>query len=220
MASAYGAQGHAQAGKPAGTQESSMQRDLKGLDAGRDNRLRVFKAHDKVTTPSGPLHAGPVLVLAADPAPLTFQIEHLRKQGRDVAVCSDMGQFQNLLGLPIEHWSMLIIEIEGFGGITAVIAKLLMLREEHPDLPIILASTRMAAHDFTTERLPICDSSMALPCTAADLHVAVENAVSNNLIWQKRLEELDSFASIDPDAEPQAALPVYDRADTDFAEAV
>jgi hypothetical protein len=128
-----------------------------------------------------------------------------------------MGQFQNLLGLPIEHWSMLIIEIEGFGGITAVIAKLLMLREEHPDLPIILASTRMAAHDFTTERLPICDSSMALPCTAADLHVAVENAVSNNLIWQKRLEELDSFASIDPDSEAQAA---QNGADAALAEAV
>ena len=99
-----------------------MQRDLKNLDAGRDNRLKVFKAHDKDASPTGPLTAGPVLVLAADPVPLTFQIEHLRKQGRDVAVCSDMGQFQNLLGLPIEHWSMLIIEIEGFGGITAVIS--------------------------------------------------------------------------------------------------
>ncbi|MEY3959469.1 MAG: hypothetical protein ACKO56_02040 [Paracoccaceae bacterium] len=188
-----------------------MQRDLKNLDAGRDNRLKVFKAHDKDASPTGPLTAGPVLVLAADPVPLTFQIEHLRKQGRDVAVCSDMGQFQNLLGLPIEHWSMLIIEIEGFGGITAVIGKLLMLREEHPDLPIILASTRMAAHDFTTERLPICDSSLALPCTAGDLYVAVENAVANNLIWQKRLEDLDGLSdapgSDDADNAAKAAEP-------------
>jgi hypothetical protein len=58
---------------------------------------------------------------------------------------------------------------------------------------------------------------MALPCTAADLHVAVENAVSNNLIWQKRLEELDSFASIDPDSEAQAA---QNGADAALAEAV
>ena len=192
-------------------------RDLKTTDAGRDNRLKVFKAHDKAA-PTGPLHAGPVLVLAADPAPLTFQIEHLRKQGHDVAVCSDMGQFQNLLGLPIEHWSMLIIEIEGFGGITSVIAKLLMLREEHPDLPIILASTRMAAHDFSTERLPICDSSMALPCTAADLHVAVQNAVSNNLIWQKRLEEMDGMVSLE--AEDLATLDAQDSQLPVFAEAV
>jgi hypothetical protein len=159
-------------------------------------------------------------VLAADPAPLTFQIEHLRKKGRDVAVCSDMGQFQNLLGLPIEHWSLLIIEVEGFGGVTAVIAKLLMLREEHPDLPIILASTRMAAHDFTAERLQICDSSLALPCTVGDLHVAVENAVANNLIWQKRQEELDGFASIEPDAETLAVLAAQNVAPAVLAKAV
>ena len=172
-----------------------MQRDLKNLDAGRDNRLKVFKAHDKDASPTGPLTAGPVLVLAADPVPLTFQIEHLRKQGRDVAVCSDMGQFQNLLGLPIEHWSMLIIEIEGFGGITAVIGKLLMLREEHPDLPIILASTRMAAHDFTTERLPICDSSLALPCEAA--HVKSSRSVEARRTPNIRCSKREANCSAD-----------------------
>lgn len=175
-----------------------MQRTLKNLESARDSRLKVFKAHEKELSNESALTAGPVLVLAADPVPLTFQIEHLRKQGRDVAVCSDMGQFQNLLGMPIEHWSLLIIEIEGFGGVTAVISKLMMLREEHPDLPIILASTRMAAHDFTAERLPICDASLALPCTAADLHVAAMNAVTNNLIWRKRLEELDTLADVEP----------------------
>ncbi len=193
-----------------------MQRTLKNLESARDSRLKVFKAHDKDVAGESALTAGPVLVLAADSVPLTFQIEHLRKQGRDVAVCSDMGQFQNLLGMPIEHWSLLIIEIEGFGGITAVISKLMMLREEHPDLPIILASTRMSAHDFSAERLPICDASLALPCTAADLHVATLNAVNNNLIWQKRLEELDGL----PDAEPSAAMPPASPETSSLAQAI
>jgi hypothetical protein len=76
----------------------------------------------------------------------------------------------------------------------------------------------MAAHDFSTERLPICDSSMALPCTAADLHVAVQNAVSNNLIWQKRLEEMDGMVSLE--AEDLATLDAQDSQPPVFAEAV
>jgi hypothetical protein len=76
----------------------------------------------------------------------------------------------------------------------------------------------MAAHDFSTERLPICDSSMALPCTAADLHVAVQNAVSNNLIWQKRLEELDGIVGVE--AEDFATLDAQESRLPVFAEAV
>jgi hypothetical protein len=91
-------------------------------------------------------------------------------------------------------------------------------RGQNSDLPIILASTRMAAHDFSTERLPICDSSMALPCTAADLHVAVQNAVSNNLIWQKRLEELDGIVGVE--AEDLATLDAQESRLPVFAEAV
>jgi len=48
--------------------------------------------------------------------------------------------------------------------------------------------------------------------------VAVQNAVSNNLIWQKRLEELDGMVSLE--AEDIAALDAQDSQLPVFAEAV
>jgi hypothetical protein len=164
----------------------------------KDKKIKIFKAHPTRNSRRGPMGEDPILVLAVDTVALTFPIERLRNQGRDVAVCSDMGQFQNLLGMPIEHWSMLIIEIEGFGGISAVIGKLMMLRQEHPNLPVLIASTRMPAHDFTLERLPICDASLALPCSASDLNVAVQNALMNNIAWQMRLEEIENAFDAEP----------------------
>jgi len=154
--------------------------------------VRLFKSHQRRSGPRITMAADPVLVLTADSVALTFQIEILRSQGCDVVVCNDLRQIQDLLGMPIEYWSMLIVEIEGFGGITSVIQPLLNLRRLHPDLPVVLTSTRMPAHDFTQERLPICDVSLALPCLASDLKVAIQNALENNEAWQRRISDLEA----------------------------
>ncbi len=162
--------------------------------------MRLFKSHQRRSGPRGAMTADPVLVLTADTVALTFQIEILRGQGCDVVVCTDLRQIQDLLGMPIEYWSMLIVEIEGFGGISAVIRPLLTLRRAHPDLPVILASTRMPSHDFTQERLPICDVSLALPSLASDLKVAIQNALENNEAWQRRVKDLDAAMTPGPEA--------------------
>jgi hypothetical protein len=48
--------------------------------------------------------------------------------------------------------------------------------------------------------------------------VAVQNAVSNNLIWQKRLEELDGMVGVE--AEDLAALDAQESRLPVYAEAV
>ncbi len=161
--------------------------------------MRLFKSHQRRAEARVAMTTDPVLVLTADSVSLTFQIEILRGQGCDVVVCSDLRQIQDLLGMPIEYWSMLIVEIEGFGGISAVIGPLLTLRRAHPDLPVVLASTRMPAHDFTQERLPICDASLALPCLASDLKVAIQNALENNEAWQRRVKDLEAEMNRGPE---------------------
>lgn len=183
---------------------NSMSGDPGALAESGGGNVRLFKSHQRQTGPRPSMTTDPVLVLVADPAALTFQIEILRSQGCDVVVCPDMRQIQDLLGMPIEYWSMLIIEIEGFGGISAVIGNLLTLRRNHPDLPVILASTRMPAHDFTQERLPICDVSLALPCLASDLKVAIQNALENNEAWQRRVKDLDMAIRRGPETEVPA----------------
>ena len=133
------------------------------------------------------VRAEPALVFAVDATALTFEIETLREKGRDVAVCQDLRQFSHLLGSPRrgrQGWSLVMVEIDGFGGIFNVIDKLLSLRQERPALPVILASKRLREHDLSTERLPICDVSIALPASAAELHLAVQRANRNNFAWQ------------------------------------
>lgn len=154
------------------------------------DNIRVFRARQAPKAERRPVTVDPVLVLAANPVALTFQIETLRDQGCDVVVSADLRQIRDLLGMPERYWAMLIIEIEGFGGISAVIGRLLALRREQPDLPVVLTSTRMPAHDFSLERLPICDASLALPSLASELSVALQNALNNNQVWQQRLADL------------------------------
>lgn len=172
------------------------------------DNVRVFRAHQVPTAGRVPLNVDPVLVLVADNAALTFQIETLRGQGCDVVVSADRRQIRDLLGMPDGYWAMLIVEIEGFGGISAVIGSLMTLRREQPELPVIIASTRTPSHDFSQERLPICDASLALPSIASELSVALQNAVSNNQAWRKRLEDLHQVNA----AEDDEVLPVFAEA--------
>jgi len=136
------------------------------------------------------VRAEPALVFAVDATALTFEIETLREKGRDVAVCQDLRQFNYLVGSPRQGWSLMIVEIDGFGGVFNVLDKLLSLRQERPGLPVILASRRLREHDLSSERLPICDVSIALPTDAAELHVAVLRANVNNFAWQMRRAHL------------------------------
>lgn len=145
----------------------------------------MLKAH-RTPGPGLPLRLDPVLVFAAATAPVTYEVETIRHLGRDVALCTDLRRFNNLVGSPSRVWSLLFIEIEGFGGISAVLDKLRILRLERPDLPVVMASTRMRAHDLSVERLSICDVSLALPADAADVNVALQKARVNNFAWQMR----------------------------------
>lgn len=152
--------------------------------------VTVLGARNRSSASRGVARVEPVLVFAADTSALTYEIETLRDKGRDVVACNDLRQFNYLLGSPRQSWSLMIVEIDGFGGIFGVFDKLLSLRQERPGLPVILASKRLREHDLSTERLPICDVSVALPTDAAELHLALLRANVNNFAWQMRRASL------------------------------
>ena len=164
----------------------------------------MLKAH-RTPAPGLPLRLDPVLVFAAETAPVTYEIETIRHLGRDVALCPDLRRFNNLVGSPSRAWSLLFIEIEGFGGITSVLEKLRILRLERPDLPVVMASTRMRVHDLSVERLPVCDVSLALPADAADVNVALQKARVNNFAWQMRQMNMVEGEVAVPDQPPLLA---------------
>jgi hypothetical protein len=81
---------------------------------------------------------------------------------------------------------MLEIDIDGFGGAQLVVARLMDLRRRVPSLPVIVISAEVQFHDFTTERLAVCDVTLRAPVTAAALDLALAEAAVNNLLWQAR----------------------------------
>ena len=155
-----------------------------------------FKPHASLSeTPIGlELSAAPsALLFASDLTSVLPQIDALTLLNISVSKCHDLDQFQTLLDDTSDNRSLVIVELDGFGGISTVIDRLLSLRLHRPDLVILLLSSKSRTHDFTTERLALCDVSLMMPCAAADIAAALACAVKNNAEWQRRVEDTESL---------------------------
>lgn len=87
--------------------------------------------------------------------------------------------------------SYLLIDLEAMGGIAGIALDLMALRHKRPDLIVILLSAEFERHDYSQERLALCDVSLRYPCTFAALELALVEAEINNWAWYERLAELE-----------------------------
>jgi CheY-like chemotaxis protein len=62
----------------------------------------------------------------------------------------------------------------------------LRLRRYAPDMPVIMVSSRVAAHDFSAERMAICDVTLKKPVTRSAFFLALQAALDNHAHWQMR----------------------------------
>ena len=128
----------------------------------------------------------PVIFGAADPAAETAALRFLQDAGLDVLACPTLrSTLSRIHGQPMA-WSALILLIDGFGGPRLVADGLISLRRKLPRLPVILVSEEVAYHDFSPERLPLCDVTLRGPLSAPALELALAEAPVNNLVWQTR----------------------------------
>ena len=97
-------------------------------------------------------------------------------------------------GLPQETRAPLthaLIDLEALGGIALACDALLALRNQRPDLAVILVSCEFQSNDFSVERLALCDASLRAPVVFSALEFAVSEARDvNNPQWIKRLTDL------------------------------
>ena len=129
----------------------------------------------------------PVIFGAADPAAEAPAVRFLQDAGLDVLTCPTLrGALSRAHGQPM-GWSALILMIDGFGGPRLVVDGLLSLRRKLPRLPVILVSDEVTFHDFSRERLPLCDVTLRGPLSAPALELALAEAPVNNLVWQTRV---------------------------------
>ena len=102
--------------------------------------------------------------------------EVLLDQSADICFSRDLASLQNS--------NVLLVDIDGLGGILGLIDQLLCLRAQNRSRIIILLSAEFSRDDFDADRLSVCDASLRLPFSYARLEQAFVEAESNNMIWQ------------------------------------
>jgi hypothetical protein len=132
------------------------------------------------------------LVFSANKSAIGSLTRVLPLQGIMVSVAETLANFDSRISDESGSLAFLIMELDSFGGISAVIDRLMALRVERPALIIVLLSSKSASHDFSKERLALCDATLAMPCASSDIVRGLYHALQNNSEWQRRLEETEA----------------------------
>lgn len=128
-------------------------------------------------------HAPFLLVTSRRPR-LSGVLTAIRQQSELVQIVPDLEQA--CYRVQSARWTCLVIDIDSQGALASAIDSIIQIRNQRPNLPIILISALVKQNDFDLERLPLCDVTLRLPVAAEDFLFAVEEAKVNNRIWIAR----------------------------------
>lgn len=134
-----------------------------------------------------PPAAAPAVLYAAADADISAPVAAwLQAAGHRVIPAEGFGLALGEVLARRSAFGLLVVDIDGFGGPELVVARLMDLRRRAPSLPVIVISAEVQFHDFTAERLAVCDVTLRAPISAAALELALAEAAVNNLLWQAR----------------------------------
>lgn len=80
--------------------------------------------------------------------------------------------------------SLLIVDIDSFGGPTKVVCPLMAFRRANPAVAVILISEEFSGNDLGTHRLAICDASVMRSASSSYAGLALRAARQNNDQWR------------------------------------
>lgn len=96
----------------------------------------------------------------------------------------------------------LFVDVDGLGGIEAIIDDLLDLRRYLPKLPVVLISSEFSRDEFDLTRVPICDCSLKAPLTCESVDYAITQSRVNNMVWVKK--NFESLEHVEPKSDEGA----------------
>lgn len=138
------------------------------------------------STSKGSLYGRTLLVLGAKPECLQFFRGWLADLGmsvRRVETCEDM---LNWLERNPKSKALALINADSLEDADALCDIGFALRESAPDLPLIVASSKVAASDFSTLRMQLCDVTLKAPASESSFQQACLIALSNNAFYRGR----------------------------------
>lgn len=110
----------------------------------------------------------------------------LGRAGFSVTAQPTLDEMIDELAADPDNTGIVFVEIESLGGITQTIEALLEIRKIAPAVTLVLLSEKATVSEFGTERLAICDATVKSPIGWKSLVEALEQAKTNNKIWQDR----------------------------------
>lgn len=136
------------------------------------------------------VESGPCCFIANDPFNHKIIYDFFKSHGLGLSFVSSELFVNYLPEFMLSDWSVVIISIDDFEGVSQVFKTLRTIRNDYPEVSVILTSKDFTASDLSKERLAICDVSLRSPCETASLTDAFISAYQNNKAWNERLEYL------------------------------
>lgn len=130
----------------------------------------------------------PYLVVTSRRARLAGILAWIRQQGDLAHVVPDLEQAAQ--HVHATRWSCIVVDVDSQGDLAAAVDAVVTLREQRPNLPVILVSAQVKRDDFELERLPLCDVTLRLPVDPENFCFAVQEAQVNNRVWIARRRAL------------------------------
>ncbi|MCI5101162.1 hypothetical protein [Phaeobacter italicus] len=106
------------------------------------------------------------------------------------ATLNSVVDIDNLIALgrtAVLGYDYLFVDIDGLGGVSAVIDDLWDLRLRYPSITVILISAEFETDDFDMNRRNLGDVSLRDPVLYASLELALLEAPNNNSHWRRNV---------------------------------
>lgn len=139
-----------------------------------------FRKYDHLVEPHI-LSDRPVLLVSTRYQPVLELTRWLEELGGEVATTNALDLAVQAISEAPDRWGLLAVLMDGLEASAAIVETLLLLRSIKPDLPVILVSEEFKRHDYSTDRMLICDVSLRAPVSQTALQLAVAQSISNNL---------------------------------------
>lgn len=128
----------------------------------------------------------PLLIICANPLCGRRLVRHFASRGGGAHLATDVEEAFGALKKRPGDWSLVILDLDSFGGILELSDDLMDFRVEAPEMPVLLLSSGFFQDDLTKERLPMCDASIRSPALSLSIFKGVKAAIENNKSWRYR----------------------------------
>lgn len=144
--------------------------------------IKIGKLVDAPLCPKG------LVLMCGETGRNTAQLSSWAAQMRaQVMVVQKSSIDMNWIEKYVNRLDFMVVDADHLGNSGATVDLCLQIRRSLPKLPLVLLSSMVRAHDFTSERMMACDVTLKSPLMHSALTIGIQAAYQNNRHYQHTL---------------------------------